>query len=170
MTEEEKRVSKYKDYPEGSVRKRVYDSVFLPFQEYLNKYYNQLDLNTWKRWQQKYIEPYFDESRHEEMIKNFGYVSINRHDFKIQYAMYDKLKDDNRLDDEIKKFISFMAGVGFFKQYAINLEEWFKIENWGNTASKLEDWKRRTINDVLSYEYGINFLKSDLPHISFWKR
>ena len=38
MTEKE-RVLKYKDYPEDSVGKRVYDSVFLPFQEYLKKYY-----------------------------------------------------------------------------------------------------------------------------------
>lgn len=176
MTEQQKEVLKYKDYPEGSGGKAIYDSLFLTFQDFLIKYYkapSETKKTSWdrfRRWQQKYIEPAFDESRHEEMIKNFGYVSIDKHDFKSQYAIYDKLKSDKRLDEETRMFIGFMAGAGFFKNYKISLEGWFEIENWSNPSANLENTNGRKLNDILDYEYGLNFLKVDLSQIPFWKR
>jgi hypothetical protein len=114
-------IQRYKDYPEGSVGKEVYDSVILPFQDYLNKYHSSPDLSTWEIWKIKFIEPAFEESRHDEMIKNFGYVKTEFHDFKAQYGVFKHLANDNRLDDETRKFVSFMASVGFFKRNEITV-------------------------------------------------
>jgi hypothetical protein len=171
MTEDEKsKIKNYKDYPEGSGKKGIFDYVFLSFKDYINKYYQSPDISTWEIWQAKYIEPAFDESRHEEMIKNFGYVSIDKHDFKSQYAIYNQLKEDNRLDDETVKFIGFMAGAGFFEKLNINLEEWFDVDNWSAPLLFPDNNKRMSINDILSYTYGLNYLKVNLPQMSFWNR
>ena len=75
MTEQQKEALKYKDYPEGSGGKAIYDSLFIPFQEFLIKYYKtpsetkKTSLHRFLRWQQKYIEPAFDKLRYKEMIK-----------------------------------------------------------------------------------------------------
>ena len=58
------------------------------------------------------------------MISNFGYAQLENHDFKEQYEIYDQLKNEERLDEETKKFIGFLAGNGFFKKWNISLMKW----------------------------------------------
>lgn len=167
-------IKKYKDYPEDSVYREVYDSVFLPFSEYLEKYYKNLKLTrskswqSWERWQKKYLEPAFDADRHEEMIKNFGYVSIDKHDFESQYRVYNGLKSDKRLDEETRRFIGFLAGNHFFDTYDISVEEWLTMKNWNRPFDKKEEG--RTIDEILSYQYGLNMLKCSLLQMPYWKR
>lgn len=161
-------IKKYRDYPEGSGMKRYYDSVFLPFDQYLKKYYSNPDLSTWGIWQTKYLGPAFDKSRHQEMVRNFGYVSIDKHDFEAQYATYDQLREDKRLDEESRKFIGFMAGNKFFRQHKITLKQWFNMTNWAKPSQESNDAK--TINEILSYPYGLNMIKASLPHLDYWRR
>src|SRR5690606_19578927 len=167
MTEQE-RVLKYKNYPEGSVGRQVYDSIILPFSEYLKKYYANPDLSTWEKWFLKYIEPAFDKNRYGEMIKSFGYVSINKHDFNTQYKVYTVLKNNLKLDDELRKFIGFMGGNGFFREYNIDVNQWFDMSNWNNPYHEKDN--KKTINEILEYEEGINMLKISLPHLDYWRR
>jgi len=162
------RIKTYKNYPDGSGKRGIYDYVFLPFHEYLEKYYSTPDLSTWEIWQGKYIEPAFDENRHDEMVKNFGYVKKDFHDFSAQYEVFNHLAYDNRLDDETRKFIGFMAGVGFFKRYDINVEEWFDMLNWSHPEHAMEEGK--TINEILKYPCGDNMFKVSLPQMPFWRR
>lgn len=166
--EEKERVLKYKDYPEGSVGKQVYDSINLPFDEYLKKYYTNPDISTFELWQKKYIEAAFDIKRHNEMIKNFGYTDIKYYDFDKQYDFYENLKKDNRLDESIRKFIGFMAGTGFFLKNNLTVEAWFSIKNWSNLNIEIEDG--RTINEILNFSNGKNYLKTILPQLDYWKR
>lgn len=161
-------IRQYKDYPDNSVYKEVYDSVFLSFSEYLNKYYATPDLSTWNRWQKKYLEPAYDKGRHEEMIKNFGYTSINMYDFDTQYKVFHQLEKNNQLDDETRRFIGFLAGNHFFDKYKISVQTWFTLKNWSHPDHKNEDGK--TINEILGYRYGINMLKTSFPQMPWWKR
>lgn len=161
-------IERYKDYPEGSGKKGIYDYVFLPFQEYLDKCYSSPDLSTWEIWHKKYIGPAFDEKRHDEMIRNFGYVKKEFHDFKAQYEVFNQLANDDRLDDEISKFIGFMAGVGFFKRYEVTVEQWFDMLNWSHPEHERDEG--RTINEILKYRYGFNHLKANLLQMPYWRR
>lgn len=166
--EELEEIKRYKDYPEDSVYREVYDSVFLVFSEYLQKYYKAPDLSIWNTWQKKYLEPAYDNDRHEEMIRNFGYVSLEMYDFDTQYKVYNQLQQDNRLDNETRMFIGFLSGSGFFKRYGITVQEWFNMKNW-NHPQHTNDYSR-TISEILDCKYGINMLKSSLPQLPFWKR
>ncbi|TRX33229.1 hypothetical protein FNW52_15840 [Flavobacterium sp. ZT3R18] len=167
-TEELKNIEKYKNYPDGSLSRKTYDRYFLHFEEYLKKYYHNPNFKEWERWYQKYIEPAFDLKRHHEMIKNFGYVSIDKHDFITQYEVYSQLKSDERLDEETKKYVGFLAGAGFFNQFNLSVERWFKINNWQNPNIKNEESK--TLNEILNYPYGINYFKTLLTQMPFWRR
>lgn len=168
MTEKQKEALMFKDYPEGSVNKEIYDSVFLPFHEYLNKYYINPDLTSWERWKSRYIEPAFNKNRHDEMIKNFGYVDKKYYDFDSQNKLYEQLKNDERIDGDIKQFMAFMAGTGFFKKNNLTLDLWFAMKNWANPYVPSEDGM--TINEILNYKYGDNLLRTNLPILNYWRR
>ena len=81
------------------------------------------------------------------------------------------MKNDNRLTDEIKQFIGFLAGADegiFFKQYDLTIEQWFNMKNWHNPSIKNEEGK--SINEILSYPFGINYFKILLTQMPFWRR
>lgn len=158
----------YENFPEGSPGKRIYDSNTLPFTEYLAKYYSQPDLTKWNRWMLKFIEPAFDPKRYPELVKNYGYASLDSHDFKAQEETYVVLKSEKDLDTEMQKFIAFLAGVGFFKRYRLTLHQWLLCKNWNNPY--VDEPNERSIDELLKLPQGLNFLKRTLPEMPFWKR
>jgi hypothetical protein len=166
--EDIERIKTYKDYPEGSGKRKIYDYVFLPLHKFIEKHYSSPDLSTWEVWQKKYIEPAFEEIRYDEMIENFGYVKKEFHDFDVQYKIFTYLTNDIRLDDQTRKFIGFMGGVGFFKKYKLGVEDWFNMNNWNHPEHEIEEGK--TINDILQCPFGINMFKINLLQIPFWRR
>jgi hypothetical protein len=169
MTDNQKEALKYKDYPEGSGSKRHYDSLFLPFQDYLVKYYSNPDLINWERWKNKYVELAFDKKRHAEMIKNFGYAEKKYYDFDVQNEFYSELINDERISNDTKKFIGFLAGAGFFRKYNLTIEQWFDMKNWSNPYLE-EAVDGRTINEILKYSFGENYIKTSLTQLPFWNR
>ena len=167
MTEQE--VEKYKDYPKGSGGKMMYDIVHYPFSYILEEYYANPNLSSWERWKSKYIELAFDENRHDEMIKNFGYADKKHYGFDVQNEFYNQLKNEDRLGNDTKQFIGFLAGAGFFRKYNLGLKEWFDMKNWSNPyLAEIEDGK--SINEILSFPYGENYIKTILPQMPFWNR
>ncbi|MRJ08994.1 hypothetical protein EDL99_08995 [Ornithobacterium rhinotracheale] len=162
------------------VKKQLIINLFnkesdLTLKEYLSNSFKEMppyNKEVWLRVINKLIEPSFDERRYDEMVYVFGYLSKDDHDFEKQYKFYDELKNEKRLDEESKKFIGFMAGVGFFKQYEMNLEEWFNSYYWtrpdlqGNVNYKM----KYTINDILNLSHGLNYFKTILPQLNYWRR
>jgi hypothetical protein len=138
------------------------------YQESINRNYSNPDLVQWNRWLRKYVNPAFDPTRYEEMAKNFGYITFDKHDFVAQNAIFIELQSENRLDDETKMFIGFMAGVCFFKHNRISLNVWMNSPNWYQPNQITPDQK--SINELLNYENGLNYLKVMLPSLPFWKR
>jgi hypothetical protein len=158
----------YKDYPEGSGLKRYYDSVYLPFTDYLKKYYSNPDISTFELWQKKYIDIAFNKSNYKDLVKAFGYRSIDKHNFEEQHSIYEQIKKDERLDEETKRFIGFMAGNNFFQKHNIGINDWFNMKNWTNPYKEINEGK--TIDEILSFDYGLNYLKTILPQLDHWRR
>ena len=162
-------ILKYKDFPEGSGSKKMYDKYFLPFNEYLEKYYSNPIFSEWNNWYKSYIEPAFDENRHDEMIRNFGYISKDKHDFVTQYEVFFQLNKSEELDKEFTEFIGFIAGMGFFKKYDLTINQWLNIKNWQNPYLEVDE-DGKTIIQILSYPYGLNYIKMLFTQMPFWKR
>lgn len=164
-----------KNFPEGSWQRRLYDLFNLPISEYLSKHERNLDVSTqtkWNEWMSKFINPAFDESKYLEMISNFGYTGLDKHDFKKQYEFYEEIKNDPRLDEDTKRFIGFMAGNHFFEGNIDSVDEWFKSFYWSAPSSegREEDRLDYTINDILNSPYGLNYLKGVLVALQWWSR
>ncbi|AXT57090.1 hypothetical protein D1815_15545 [Aquimarina sp. AD1] len=168
--------SKYKDFEEKTWQRHLYDINNLPFKEYLFKYHksmNSYNSEEWSKWQSKYIEPGFSKDRYEEMIKNFGYSSYDDHDFIKQNMFYNDLQKDERLDEETRKFIGFMAGSHFFDKHESSLQDWFNSNYWTRpdlTDNYLEYKLDYTINQLLDMPYGLNYFKSILITLNHWRR
>lgn len=169
MTEDEiNDLKKYKDFPEGSAGKVMYDSIYMTFEAYLEKYYLGVDLSVWRKWIEKYINPAFDPYEHEVMIKNFGYSSLDNFNFSEQYNVYNELENEKRLDEETRRFIGFLGGAGFFKRFNLEVINWFNIPNWYHPYWKPDGQK--TLNEILDFKYGLNYIKIQFIGMPFWKR
>lgn len=158
-----------------AIQKKADDYKTLPLKEYLEKYYKQLDAYTdeiWSKVMLKLIEPAFNEETRNEMIYNFGYTSQDKHDFEKQFQFYNELKGDDRLDEETKKFIGFMAGNHFFDGNLDSVDKWFKSFHWTAPSSegREEDKLDYTINDILKSPYGVNYFKGVLVALQWWSR
>ncbi|WP_218825006.1 hypothetical protein [Flavobacterium psychrophilum] len=91
----------------------------LPFDEYLKKYFKEFDAydnEIWSKIISKLVQPAYDESRCHEMVYVYGYLDKKHHDFISQYEVYSKLKNDDRLTDDIRQFIGFLAGADEARQ------------------------------------------------------
>lgn len=116
-----------------AIQERAKDYKTLPFKVYLEKYYQNLGAYTIEIWSKvmiKLVNPAFNEETRGEMIHNFGYSSLDKHDFNKQNQFYEELKGDDRLDKDTRKFIGFMAGNHFFDEHVYTIEEWFNSFYW----------------------------------------
>ncbi|HEY0740831.1 MAG TPA: hypothetical protein VGD40_05180 [Chryseosolibacter sp.] len=154
---------KYKDFPEGSASKRLYDYHHLPFQSYLSKYYVAPDLKSWNSLVHEYVLPSFDnEQRNYCLLIMAKKGAPFRPDFEKLEEYWARLKSDRRFDEELGRFFSFLGACNFFERFNIDLNDWLHMKNWQKPARKkvLED--ARTIMEILSFNFGVNFLKSEL--------
>lgn len=62
----------YRDYPEGSGGKKIYDRYNLAFQDYLDKYYRNPDLSRWEYINSKFVIPLFQEDEWSKYNAFFG--------------------------------------------------------------------------------------------------
>jgi len=154
-------ILKYKDYPEGSGGKWLYDKYTLPFESWINKYYENPDLTGWNGLLIWANEAYTQSNLFmKEWCKN----RIVAYDFEKYEATYSKLNTMALFDDDINRFIAFMAGEGFFNKYDISLEGWLQTKMNPDGNDRIY-----TIVDVSILKCGVNYIKSYLAELDFWK-
>lgn len=156
----------FKDYPEGSGGRKIYDKFNLSFQDYLNKYYLDNDLTYWGYINQKFITPLFDSTswNHYLLFLHKAKPGFLPKKEKAEF-LFDRLKNDNRFDQDIKHFFCFLYSIDFFD--ALTFEEWVNVGYWPRPWS-IEN-EGMSIIEILSYENSINFLKERLSQLSIFK-
>jgi len=159
-------VINYKDYPEGSQGKKYYDSVYLPIQEYLVKYYKDIDLSRWNYIKEKFIDPLFDLSKNELYLDFLKSTKPNFFPDKEKLDFFWKIiKEDNRFDLELKKFFAFLYAIGFYRD--LNFDEWLNVNYWSHPWNKeFED--DYTILQLLDYKHSDNYLKERFATLSIF--
>ena len=98
-----------------------------------------MDKNSWNNWFSKYVNPLFDSNSEQY----FEFLKIKQAPFypnnRMAKEFYEKIKEDNRFDNELKKFFSFLYSCGFFMKNNISFEEWLKMSNWFNPNSNFDE-------------------------------
>jgi hypothetical protein len=97
---------------------------------------SEIDLTEWNRWFSKFVHPIFEVAERESY---FNLIKRLQTPFYPKYwvseMFYTKIKDDNRFDNELKEFFSFLYSCGFFMDNVINFEEWLSMRNWENPSN-----------------------------------
>lgn len=130
---------------------------------------NKIDLAEWNRWFLKYVYPVFDLKKREEY-----YVNLKKQQapfypkYWIAEKFYNSIKNDNRFDEELKLFFSFLYSCGFFMENIITFEDWLRMKNWINPSNL--NITENSILEILNQPNGSDFLKSQLRWLTFVNR
>ena len=156
------KIERYKVEPEGSINKRIYDRYYIPFQEYLKKYYRDTDLlKRWIYFSNKFVKPLFDGTSYNQ-YNDFLHQAkpcFKPDIYKLKEA-WEILKNDDRFDKELKQFFAFICSCSFLdEEWNITFEEFLRIENWMHPWYREEYDNMKPILDILQYQYGFNYLK-----------
>lgn len=162
--EDFEKVKNYKDAPEGTWQKKLHDEYFLGLEAYLLKYGSEIKLDKWEYFTSKFVKPLFNGAPYSE-YQNFLYQakpSFYPDPVKLKIA-WDLLKNDNRFDEELKRFFAFMIACDFLdKEWHISFERFLSIDNWMHPWYHEEYENNVSIVAILQYKYGVRFLKSQL--------
>lgn len=132
---------------------------------------NQIDLTSWEKFIITYVRPVFDLSQSD----NYGkYLKKMQTPFFPNYEMavsfYFKIKYDERFDEELKLFFSFLYSCNFFGKYLITFENWLTMNNWSNPYSTNSEELSINILELLKKENGVIYLKNNLRWMPFLNR
>ena len=158
-------MEEYKNYPEGSAGKKLYDKYHMPFETWIKKYYQDADLTGWNRFY-KWVTKAFAKSALFESQWCKG--RIERYDYDRLYSTYKSVSSLGFFDEEINRFIAFIASEGFFEIYNLSLDEWLHSKEWNHPSQKCEI-HCYTIVEVSKLPFGINYIKSELAKLDFWE-
>jgi hypothetical protein len=126
----------------------------------------RIDLSEWNKWFKKYVEPVFIADEREyyyERIKQLQTPFYPK--YWIAEKFYETIKDDNRFDEELKRYFAFLYSCGFFMEHIITFEEWINMNNWENPSSSEKISEK--ILDVLNKNEGVSILKNQLRWLPF---
>lgn len=127
------------------------------------------DLVDWERWFNKYVKPVFvPEGRNEyyELLKRMQAPFYPK--YWIAEKFYKTIENDNRFDEELKLFFSFLYSCGFYMENIVTFEEWINSKNWWQP--NIRDSDEKTILNILDEPNGMNKLKIKLRWLPFLTR
>lgn len=129
----------------------------------------EIILSEWNRWFSKYVEPVFvSEGRDHYYQKPKENQAPFYPKFWVAEEFYERVKDDNRFDDELKRYFAFLYSCGFFMEHFITFSEWLEMKNWQNP--RLKDENDQTILELLKMSDGLSVLKEKLRWLPFIDR
>ena len=149
-----------------AITQRDIDKKNLSLKEYIAKYYSQFDLTGWNYWINNTINKAWDKNYRDEFLKSWG-ERMEYFDFNKMEYFYQN-EDLSKFDEDVKKFLSFLSGDGFFIKNKITFKDWLNILNFTNPLKPYE--QDITINEVLNYDGGMNFLRSQLMNLVWWRQ
>lgn len=166
--EERDKIVLYKDYPEGSYQKHLYDENFLPLKDYIYKYYKDKSMDRWMMWINKFVYPLFNESERENYYQFLYKAKPSFYpEFTKLKEIWPKISLDNRFDNELKHFFAFLYTCGFFN--TVNFEDWLNSNNWLHPWYNEPYENNESILEILKYNYGIKYIKLlliDMPWLN----
>jgi hypothetical protein len=162
----EERIKYWKNEPDESPYRRIYDEHTMDFNDFLVKHYPDNKYFVWSRWN-KWISWIAKAYEHDEMelLRN-----------KSGYYRKDTISQDYidalsllelgiKLPDDITKVIAFLVVDGFFKHYSIEPVSWININNYTNPNKDSGNFK---IIDLAQNDIMLNYLRESLMHLSWW--
>ncbi len=158
----------YKDYPDGSPSKKMYDAANMDFNRYLEKYYAKPNLSQWNQLNRVFVENAFkmNKKEYEDYLQNsrIHTAMIFNHD-KLEYN-YEFIKAKQIFDDELSKFLAYLMSCDFLEEINVDFDVWLMMKDWINPGKSTYDL---SILEIANFKNGENFLKQHLPEMPLFK-
>ena len=149
-----------------AITDRDIDKKTLSTEDYIFKYYSQVKLDGWDYWMNNTINNAWKESKRLEFLKDWG-ERMKYFDFSEMERFY-KEENLSDFDEDVRKFISFLAGDGFFSKNKISLESWMSSKNFTNP---LKDYEQDvTVYQALHLKGGMNYIRKQLVNLHWWRQ
>jgi hypothetical protein len=160
-------LDKFKNYPEGSGGKKIYDQFTMPFPFFLAKYYKGNEPENWSYIYKKFIAPLFNNDERDSYI-DFLQKAKPRFipDMEKALAFFKEISLDKPFSDDVKKFFSFLFSINFFRDLTFN--EWLSVKYWRHPWHKESDDSLLSLNEIIQFENAENYLKEQLSQLSIF--
>ena len=149
-----------------TISERDLDKLNLSLEDYIEKYYSNIDLSGWDYWKETAINLVFDKSKRKDFKIRWGMRMIS-FDFE-KMEIYLVRKELMVFEEDIRKFIAFLAGDGFFDEHAISLDDWLHKKNF--TDPKRDFELELSILQALEFKGGLNYIRKQLMNLQWWRR
>jgi hypothetical protein len=148
-----------------AITQRDIDKQELTLPQYIEKYYSNIDLKGWDYWIANNINLAWNKANRADFLENWG-ERMKFFDFDKMERFYEE-KDLSVFDEDIKKFIAFLAGDSFFEGNKITFENWLTVKNFTNP---LKDYEQDiTIKEALKIKGGMNYIRKQLINLHWWR-
>lgn len=130
-----------------------------------------INLVEWHRWFNNYVMPIYkfeDRDEYYEKLKRLQAPFYPK--FWIAEKFYEKIRNDDRFDVELKLFFSFLFSCGFFMEYIIDFDDWLQMRNWENPNLTKLDNDNQSIIEIINRPNGSSVLKNKLRWLPFLNR
>lgn len=161
-------INRWKNYPNSSKERRIYDKYTLDFKLYLEKHYSPNIYSTWSRWVKwfAFIDAAFDNEKHLEYKIKTGYYRVD-YNFKKYIECLNDITELEKLPLDITKVIVFLKMDGFFGYYKVNISDWLLMKNFCNPETEIQQ-EKYSIIELLELENGDNYLREQLINLKWW--
>jgi hypothetical protein len=159
-------IEKYKDYPEGSGGKMMYDKYFMSVEDFFSKYYDKVDLQDWNYWMNNTINKCWDKKERSKFLSEWG-ERMKLFNFEEMERIYNE-ESLSDYDEDVRKFIAFLAGDGFFEKNKVSLDNWVESKKFANPIKEYE--QDVTISQALKLKGGMNYIRKQLVNLHWWKQ
>jgi hypothetical protein len=149
-----------------AITERDIDKETLSTAKYIEKYYSDVDLSGWDLWMNDTINKIWDKNQREDFLKSWGERMVDFNFLEMERFYRDE--DLSLFDEDVKKFISFLAGDGFFKTNKISFKSWVDSKKFTNPIKDfIQDV---TINQALELKGGMNYIRKQLVNLHWWRQ
>ena len=137
-------------------------NALLSLEEFLELYYPKT-YDSWYEFQ-KNVNDAFNIKTKEEydvFLKEFW---VQKLDCKYMKEFYEKIKIElNFFDDDILRFIAFIAGLGYFQKIGNpSLDIWLNAKDLHHPFDKYEEYEGFSLLEVLNLKNGDNAIRNTL--------
>ncbi len=164
-------ISTWKYCPVGSVKRKIYDYHNLSLKHFLDIYYNEyLNKSHWdERWLIPIVLPAF-ENDVEKLSKILGLGVYKNFSHKEMIDFYSLIGNIDCFENDVKLFISWMAGMGFFEKQNISFQDWINTKKFNIGGRHDSEVDVYSLQDIAKEKLGNNLVRDKLIALEWHKR
>lgn len=164
-------ISTWKYYPEGELKRKIYDYHNLLLKQFLAIYYEEYsNKEQWReQWMSAIVLPAFENDL-VTLAKRLDVGVYKKFTNRKMTNFYSEIKDIEFFDSDIKLFFSWMNGMNFFEKQKISFQNWITSKNFNIGGRHQTEEDLYSLQDMAKEDFGNNLVRDKLMSLEWHKR